>query len=161
MGNFNKFNKGRSDRGGFGGGGGNFDGGRKFSDRSDGPRQMHQAVCNECGQNCEVPFKPTGDRPVFCSNCFKSQNKDNLRFASKSFGGGGRSSNFSGNSGGNAGVNTSGAVAKAQLEALNAKLDKILSILLAPNKVAAVVKDEVKEKKKAKAPVKKSKSQKK
>lgn len=31
---------------------------------------MHQAVCAECGKDCEVPFKPTGDKPVYCSNCF-------------------------------------------------------------------------------------------
>lgn len=32
---------------------------------------MHQAVCATCGKDCEVPFRPTGDRPVYCSNCFK------------------------------------------------------------------------------------------
>jgi CxxC-x17-CxxC domain-containing protein len=32
---------------------------------------MHDAVCSECGKDCQVPFRPTGDRPIFCSNCFK------------------------------------------------------------------------------------------
>jgi CxxC-x17-CxxC domain-containing protein len=27
-------------------------------------REMHKAVCAECGKDCEVPFKPSGDRPV-------------------------------------------------------------------------------------------------
>jgi len=64
MGNFNRGgsfggNKGfNNDRGGFRGG-----------DRSDRP-QMHQATCAECGKECSVPFKPTGNKPVFCSNCF-------------------------------------------------------------------------------------------
>jgi CxxC-x17-CxxC domain-containing protein len=31
---------------------------------------MHKAICSECGEKCEVPFKPTGDKPVLCSNCF-------------------------------------------------------------------------------------------
>lgn len=52
-------------RGGFGGHGGNFRG------RDRRPMTMHQAVCDKCKQSCEVPFKPTGDRPVFCNNCFE------------------------------------------------------------------------------------------
>ncbi len=35
-----------------------------------GPREMHKAVCSECGQECEVPFKPAEGRPVFCKDCF-------------------------------------------------------------------------------------------
>jgi CxxC-x17-CxxC domain-containing protein len=34
------------------------------------PRQMFPAVCAECGKNTEVPFEPTQDRPVYCSECF-------------------------------------------------------------------------------------------
>ena len=50
--------------GGFGGGG-----------YSSGPREMHKATCAECKQECEVPFKPSGDRPVYCKACF-SKRKD-------------------------------------------------------------------------------------
>ncbi|MBF8268244.1 MAG: hypothetical protein HW388_1752, partial [Dehalococcoidia bacterium] len=35
-----------------------------------GPREMHPAVCAECGKNTTVPFLPRGDRPVYCSDCF-------------------------------------------------------------------------------------------
>ncbi|HLC81304.1 MAG TPA: CxxC-x17-CxxC domain-containing protein [Candidatus Nanoarchaeia archaeon] len=35
---------------------------------------MHQAVCNRCKSECEVPFRPTGDKPIFCSNCFRKKN---------------------------------------------------------------------------------------
>ncbi|MFC1899790.1 zinc-ribbon domain containing protein [Chloroflexota bacterium] len=35
------------------------------------PRQMFPAVCAECGQNTEVPFQPRGDKPVYCSDCFR------------------------------------------------------------------------------------------
>jgi CxxC-x17-CxxC domain-containing protein len=62
-------------RRGFGGGdrGGRQGSGRpSFGDRSD--RQMHQATCNQCGDNCEVPFRPDGRKPVYCSSCFESQN---------------------------------------------------------------------------------------
>ncbi len=33
-------------------------------------RQMHQATCAECQKECEIPFKPSGDRPVYCKECF-------------------------------------------------------------------------------------------
>lgn len=61
----------RDDRGprrSFGGGRGGFGGGR--NDRGD--RQMHDAVCSNCGKNCQVPFRPTGDKPVYCSECFET-----------------------------------------------------------------------------------------
>lgn len=35
------------------------------------PRQMFQATCNKCGDQCEVPFRPTGERPIYCKNCFR------------------------------------------------------------------------------------------
>ncbi len=36
----------------------------------DGPREMHKAVCSDCKQECEVPFKPTEGKPVFCRDCY-------------------------------------------------------------------------------------------
>lgn len=33
-------------------------------------RQMHHAVCVECGKECEVPFEPREGRPVYCSDCY-------------------------------------------------------------------------------------------
>ena len=35
-----------------------------------GPREMHDAVCAECGQECQVPFKPDQSRPVYCRECY-------------------------------------------------------------------------------------------
>jgi CxxC-x17-CxxC domain-containing protein len=35
--------------------------------------KMNKATCSECSSICEVPFKPSQDRPVFCSNCFMSK----------------------------------------------------------------------------------------
>ena len=34
-------------------------------------RQMFQVVCAECGKETEVPFEPRGDRPVYCSDCYR------------------------------------------------------------------------------------------
>ena len=38
---------------------------------SDGEsREMHKAICADCGEECEVPFEPTQSRPVYCRDCF-------------------------------------------------------------------------------------------
>ena len=42
--------------------------GRQGFDR--GSREMHKSVCAGCGKECEVPFRPTGDRPVYCQECW-------------------------------------------------------------------------------------------
>ena len=34
-------------------------------------RQMFPAICSECGKSTEVPFQPRGDRPVYCSDCYR------------------------------------------------------------------------------------------
>lgn len=34
-------------------------------------KQMHQATCDNCGTSCEVPFKPTGGKPIYCRDCFR------------------------------------------------------------------------------------------
>ena len=34
-------------------------------------RQMYPVVCAECGKQTEVPFEPRGDRPVYCSDCYR------------------------------------------------------------------------------------------
>ncbi len=41
--------------------------------RSGGTRQMYPAVCAACGVETEVPVQPRGDRPVYCSNCFRQR----------------------------------------------------------------------------------------
>jgi CxxC-x17-CxxC domain-containing protein len=99
MGNFRRdgdrgFGGDRGSRGRFGGG-------------RDRP-QMHDVVCDKCGKNCQVPFKPSGDKPVLCSECFGKE-RDNDR--------GSRSSS------------SSGGVSQAQFKELNSKVDKILKIL--------------------------------
>jgi len=41
-------------------------------------RVMYQAVCAQCQNTCEVPFRPTGDRPVYCKECFSSRKTNGL-----------------------------------------------------------------------------------
>ncbi|NLW07290.1 MAG: zinc-binding protein [Clostridia bacterium] len=33
-------------------------------------REMHAAICTSCGVETQVPFRPSGDRPVYCRECF-------------------------------------------------------------------------------------------
>lgn len=68
---------GRDRSGGRSGGGSRFGGGfgwggRWGRDSGRGERpELFSATCAECGSSCEVPFKPTGERPVYCSDCFR------------------------------------------------------------------------------------------
>ena len=39
----------------------------------DGPRQSFEITCSECGKKDSVSFKPRGDRPVLCRDCFRKQ----------------------------------------------------------------------------------------
>jgi len=56
------------------------DRGSRFGGRRDGGRPtMYQAVCAECGKECEVPFQPTGDKPVYCSTCFGNKGGNERR----------------------------------------------------------------------------------
>ena len=41
------------------------------SDRPE--REMFEITCSECGQKAEVPFKPDGDRPVYCQDCYRKR----------------------------------------------------------------------------------------
>ena len=98
-------------------GGGRFRG-RDFDRRDSGPREMHKAVCDECGKNCEVPFRPSGDKPIFCSDCFEKKNGGREKRSDRRGGG----SNFA------KGDNTNKQLLE-QVTALNTKLAKILEIL--------------------------------
>lgn len=56
--------------GGYGGGGGGYGGG---GGGSRGPREMFSATCSSCGREAQVPFKPNGMKPVYCSDCFSAR----------------------------------------------------------------------------------------
>jgi len=123
----------------------NGDRGRRSFDRGGfrEERQMFSVVCDQCGADCEVPFKPQSSKPVLCSRCFEEKN------GKKSSGG----------------CNCDCGDLKADIEALNKKLDRIIDIL-EPIKEVKVAKNAIKEevdgivegiKKSAKKAVKKAK----
>ena len=98
--------------------------------RDSGRPALHDAVCNECGKDCQVPFRPSGGKPVFCSECFEKK-------------GGGRGDNRSGrgsykpryggrDSGRSSQRNVSGpdfSQLTKNVEILNNKLDTIITLL--------------------------------
>jgi len=118
MGNFNR--GGNFSRRGFSRSGGRGSGrfGRRDSGRFDRrnpnrlrgseDRAMHEAICGKCGSECEVPFKPTEGKPVYCSDCFKKRGSSESFESRKQSGG--------------------------EFDQLNRKLDRILNILEAPKK---------------------------
>lgn len=170
------FNRDRNNRPG----GGFRPGGRpRFNDRgsSRGPVEMHKAICDNCRMECEVPFRPTSGKPVFCSNCFENKRgSDSGRFEGRNSESSERQmfdavcadcgnkcsvpfrpngdkpvfcSNCFGEKKGNGARGVEQPKYNEQFEALNSKLDKILEMLTPKIAVEEiVVKKKVSSKKK-------------
>jgi len=103
--------------------------GAKWGDRDRGPVTMHQAVCNQCGNPCEVPFVPISGKPVYCNNCFKSKreggnDRGQDRFPQKRFDS--QKDFVKTETPRNTGLEN-GAELKRQLEILNAKMDQLIA----------------------------------
>lgn len=128
MGYFNRDSNSRSGRDNRGGGRG-FGGGRgrDFSRGDDRPREMFKTVCSNCGKECEVPFKPTTGKPVYCSDCFeKMGGRDRGTDTGRSDRPERRDRpNFERNDR----SQSSSVDNTKQLNELNAKLDKIITLL--------------------------------
>lgn len=80
-------------------------------------KRLYKTECAKCGDACEVPFRPTGERPVYCRPCFgKNEQPERFerhdRFERKS------APEFRG-----------GSDNSAELKAINAKLDLIMKAL--------------------------------
>ncbi len=45
-----------------------------------GERTFTRVICSDCNKECEIPFKPSGGRPVYCKECF-SKRKQNSQFS--------------------------------------------------------------------------------
>ncbi len=91
---------------------------------SNGPSMMHKATCAECGNTCEVPFRPNGERPVYCKECFGNVggNTGGDRFPRKESQTSARFMPSSENS------RSNDAVVR-QLEAVNVKLERLIQVV--------------------------------
>jgi CxxC-x17-CxxC domain-containing protein len=105
---------------------------RYSSDRDSKKRYRHKAICDSCGKSCEVPFKPTGGKPIYCNNCFGDKSGKNIQEISYDH-------------------------SSKQFDKLNKKLDQILEMLSAaePEKKVEAKKKPKKPKKAKKVVVKK------
>jgi len=64
----------KAQRGDYGGGSSHAGGsGGSRGGYSSGPREMFSATCSSCGREAQVPFRPSGTKPVYCSDCFTSR----------------------------------------------------------------------------------------
>jgi CxxC-x17-CxxC domain-containing protein len=61
----------KAERDSGGGGYGSYSSGGGYGSR--GPREMFSATCSSCGKEAQVPFQPSGDKPVYCSECFQQR----------------------------------------------------------------------------------------
>jgi CxxC-x17-CxxC domain-containing protein len=123
----------RGGRSGFGGRGG----------RSERP-EMHSVICDKCGKNCQVPFKPSSDKPVFCDECFggkRDTGRDNFR-------GGERSERKSFDREPRKEYSSPKEIdLKRYFEEINTKLDKLVFILEKSSQKNVTTEKEIKEKK--------------
>ena len=121
------------DRPGFSRGRSSFGGGRSFG----GDREMFKAVCDNCGKDCEVPFRPTSGKPVYCSDCFEKMGGGSDRGERRErperseFPGRSQAPRFNQD--------------KVPFDALNAKLDKILRLLEPKTEETVVISEPVTE----------------
>lgn len=106
---------------------------RNFGGGGDRRRvEMHDAVCDECGNNCQVPFRPSGDKPIYCSNCFEKQGgREGGRVPRRNFG----NTDTERSSGG--GVSAQSIEKLTQnIEVLNKKLNTIIELMSSMGKYA-------------------------
>ena len=40
------------------------------------PRELFVTVCAQCGKEAKVPFQPSNDRPVYCSECYAAMKEN-------------------------------------------------------------------------------------
>ena len=115
-----------------------FRGGKSKKDFSDRPARSFgdqaysttkfKATCADCGAGCQLPFKPSGERPVYCSDCFKNKDSDRSSQSPKR--------RFQDNYEENAArpyvrPSVSSGVSSEALLDLGSKLDEIISLLKA------------------------------
>lgn len=129
---FDRGNRGDSDR--------NFRKGG-FRNNDSRPMTMHSAVCASCKKTCEVPFRPNGDKPVYCRDCFAGRaamggersgrkdfrkesgqfNQNDNKFTPRQ--------NFNSNSSSNQNDKPMIEDLKKQIDSMNVKLDKLTNTI--------------------------------
>jgi len=81
-----------------------------YGDRRQSGPEMTRVTCDSCGDKCEVPFRPTSSKPVYCRDCFDKGDE-------------GSSQKFS------SGKSNNNKISESDLDIINAKLNKIMKAL--------------------------------
>lgn len=112
----------------------------RFGSRDSGrSNRMHDAVCADCGNDCKVPFMPSSGKPVYCSNCFEDRGNGNGDSGRNS-----RRPSFSNRDNRSSRDSRPARNSRPQkdydrqLETIDAKLNKILGILIPKEEVVEV-----------------------
>jgi CxxC-x17-CxxC domain-containing protein len=96
---------------------------------------MHKVNCNECGNVAEVPFKPTGEKPVFCNDCFGGKKETSSRSFDTRFDSrtdrkpAANTSTYSSTPRAESKPDPRIGELKSQVEALNSKMDRIIEMI--------------------------------
>jgi CxxC-x17-CxxC domain-containing protein len=91
--------------------------------RDSGP-ELYETVCASCGKKCEVPFKPSGNRPVYCRSCFNQNETGDFGNRRESYAHRGKSGDRSESRHGRGGDSVA-----EELQRINKKLDRIIRAL--------------------------------
>jgi len=129
-----------------------------------GNKEMFEAECNSCHKKCQVPFRPNGKKPVYCSDCFRQEGGDRAeqpRFEKREYNNG-PSRDFKGPSRDSAPMqpridDRRLDDLKRQLDTINATLEKLAASIDASTRASALTKEvrkHVPADKPAQAPVK-------
>ena len=78
-----------------------------FTKNKPARKEETQAICDRCGKSCTLPFRPTANKPVYCSDCFRKNDSFQESKPSRSL----------------------GSSSSPDLTEINAKLDKIMRAL--------------------------------
>lgn len=139
MGNFDRDN--RRERGNGGGWKPDFKK-KSFGNSRVGDGQMFKATCNECKKSCEVPFRPSNGKPVFCNECFSSRKEMEARGGRNDFAdrGGRKDFNDSFKPASTFKLAGSNDDTKKQLTEMGYKIDKLMASI---DRLVDIVKKEV------------------
>jgi CxxC-x17-CxxC domain-containing protein len=89
---------------------------KKLFEKKPYDNTVHTATCSGCGKECQVPFKPNGKKPVFCSACFVREEKTGSQYQSRPHARPDSRPSLNG-------------ITTQQFKSLDAKLDTILKLL--------------------------------
>lgn len=117
---------------------------RKSSNDRGGRREMFDAVCSNCGKNCQIPFQPKTDKPIYCSDCFEEMGGNEKRRSDRRSG----RREFNRRDPGGIDVKEFGRLVKS-VEAMSSKLDTVIK-LLSPSEKEEKAESIVEEKKEVK-----------